>query len=147
MAATNGEKHLELSVRNFGPIAEADIELRPLSVFVGPSNTGKSYLATLIYALHQFYSAGSLPMREMPLHDVGLFRKPPVMAPLANVTLSAEEIYDLYEWAYVERSKRGPDSQLGPLILESKLPTSVAELVRRVLGGMNSLPKPWTMRW
>ena len=57
MAATNGEKPLELSVRNFGPIAEADIELRPLSVFVGPSNTGKSYLATLIYALHQFFGA------------------------------------------------------------------------------------------
>ena len=57
MTTASGEKPLELSVRNFGPIAEADIELRPLSVFVGPSNTGKSYLATLIYALHQFFGA------------------------------------------------------------------------------------------
>ncbi len=31
----------------------ADIEMRPLTVFVGPSNTGKSYLATLAYALHR----------------------------------------------------------------------------------------------
>lgn len=43
-----------LSVRDFGPIVEADVDFRPLTVFVGPSNTGKSYLATLAYALHQF---------------------------------------------------------------------------------------------
>ena len=47
-------KNLELSVRDFGPIARADIDLRPMTVFVGPSNTGKSYLAILIYALHRF---------------------------------------------------------------------------------------------
>ncbi len=46
---------LQLSVRDFGPIAEADIELRPLNVFIGRSNTGKSYLATLIHALHQVF--------------------------------------------------------------------------------------------
>ena len=43
---------MKISVENFGPIAVAkNIELRPLTVFVGPSNTGKSYLAALIYAL------------------------------------------------------------------------------------------------
>ena len=47
---------LELEVANFGPIIEAKIDLRPLTVFVGPSNTGKSYLAILIYALHRFFS-------------------------------------------------------------------------------------------
>ena len=47
---------LQLSVSNFGPIAKAEIDLRPLTVFVGPSNTGKSYLAILIYALHRFFS-------------------------------------------------------------------------------------------
>lgn len=49
-------KPLELTVSNFGPIAEANIELRPMSVFVGPSNTGKSYTAALVYALHRFFS-------------------------------------------------------------------------------------------
>lgn len=53
----NGLKQsLQLSVSNFGPIAKAEIDLRPLTVFVGPSNTGKSYLAILIYALHNFFS-------------------------------------------------------------------------------------------
>ena len=52
---TQGES-LQLSVSNFGPIAKAEIDLRPLTVFVGPSNTGKSYLAILIYTLHKFFS-------------------------------------------------------------------------------------------
>ena len=52
-----GDPHtLGLKVTNFGPIVEADIELRPLTVFVGPSNTGKSYLAILIYALHLLFA-------------------------------------------------------------------------------------------
>ena len=55
---------LELEVANFGPIVEAKIDLRPLTVFVGPSNTGKSYLATLIYALHRFFKAGPYPIMQ-----------------------------------------------------------------------------------
>ena len=47
---------LELEVQDFGPIVDAQIDLRPLTVFVGPSNTGKSYLAILIYALHRYFS-------------------------------------------------------------------------------------------
>ena len=44
--------NLILDVENFGPIAEAkNIEFRPMTVFVGPSNTGKSYLAMLLHAM------------------------------------------------------------------------------------------------
>ncbi len=53
------QSDLELEVTNFGPIVKAKIGLRPLTVFVGPSNTGKSYLAILIYALHRFFSGFS----------------------------------------------------------------------------------------
>ena len=42
-----------LDVRDFGPIARASVEMRPLTVFIGPSNTGKSYLAMLLYVLHR----------------------------------------------------------------------------------------------
>ena len=41
---------MRISVNNFGPIREANIRISPLTLFVGPSNTGKSYLATLLYA-------------------------------------------------------------------------------------------------
>ncbi len=45
--------NVDITVKNFGPIEKAEIDLRPLTVFVGESNTGKTYLAALIYALHQ----------------------------------------------------------------------------------------------
>ncbi len=48
--------NVEISVKNFGPIADATINLHPLTVFVGPSNTGKTYFSTLIYALHGVFT-------------------------------------------------------------------------------------------
>ena len=56
---------LELSLVSFGPVANAEIELRPLTVFVGPSNSGKSYVAILIYALPMAFcrhSGGRFPI-------------------------------------------------------------------------------------
>ena len=41
---------MKLKVKNFGPIRKAEVELKPLTVFVGPGNTGKSYLAMLLYS-------------------------------------------------------------------------------------------------
>lgn len=72
-------QNVRIKVANFGPIANAAVDLRPLTVFVGPSNTGKTYLAILIYALHKalegfsrlppvtkyFYRAG----KEMSISD------------------------------------------------------------------------------
>ena len=49
---------------DFGPIASASVELRPLTVFVGPSNSGKTYLATLLYALGR--SFGGFPRYPGP---------------------------------------------------------------------------------
>ncbi|MBC6437447.1 MAG: AAA family ATPase [Rhodobacteraceae bacterium] len=43
----------KFKIKNFGPIAEGAVDLRPLTVFTGPSNTGKSWLATLIYAMEK----------------------------------------------------------------------------------------------
>ena len=50
---------IQISVQNFGPVAKADIDLRPLTVFVGESNTGKTYLSALIYLLHQNFEGFS----------------------------------------------------------------------------------------
>ena len=54
-----------LSVKDFGPIAEATLDLRPLTVFVGASNTGKSYLAILLYALHRFFGRSNAPFEPL----------------------------------------------------------------------------------
>ena len=53
--------NMKISVSNYGPIAKAEnIELCPLTVFVGPSNTGKSYLAVLVHALFNFTRTGHI---------------------------------------------------------------------------------------
>ena len=65
----------KISVENFGPIRKGTVELRPLTVFTGDSDTGKSWLATLIYSMYSttsFRSSvlyfenthGSLPMDD-----------------------------------------------------------------------------------
>ena len=61
-----------LSVENFGPISKAKIELRPLTVFVGPSNTGKSYMAILTYVLHQMFGI----RRHRSINDIFPFQSP-----------------------------------------------------------------------
>ena len=40
-----------IEVEDFGPIATAAVDLKPLTVFMGPNNSGKSYLALVIYSL------------------------------------------------------------------------------------------------
>ncbi len=52
------DRPLTLDVTDCGPVARACVELRPLTVFVGPGNTGKSWLATLAYALHRHFETG-----------------------------------------------------------------------------------------
>lgn len=56
MTNSSTKNAVELEVKNFGPISKGKIDLRPLTVFIGQSNTGKSYLAILIYTLHRLFS-------------------------------------------------------------------------------------------
>ena len=97
---------LELEVANFGPIVEAKIDLRPLTVFVGPSNTGKSYLAILIYALHRFFEAGPYPIERPVTGPISQFLKgeePYFHLPGAEFDRILQE---LREWE-VENHERG----------------------------------------
>ena len=59
--------NVHIAVENFGPIEKAEIDLRPLTVFVGESNTGKTYLSALVYALYRTFEGFS---RVPWLYDV-----------------------------------------------------------------------------
>ena len=85
---------LGLKVTNFGPIVEADIELRPLTVFVGPSNTGKSYLAILIYALHTAFGTAWDPFRWIFRHA----RESGRGTQHAADEISGETVERLFDW-------------------------------------------------
>lgn len=61
------EINTRIEVSNFGPIHSGSVDLRPLTIFIGPSNTGKTYFAVLIYALHRVLSGFyKLPSLDMP---------------------------------------------------------------------------------
>ena len=126
--ATN-TKSLALRVSNFGPIAKAEIDLRPLTVFVGPSNTGKSYLAILIYALHRFFGENS---------DDASFRR-------ANMqfwderqrTVPKDDISNIFAWAQetIAGLENAEHEKPDPI----KLPESIAALVRSILNNTRHL--------
>ena len=48
-------KSLRLVLRNFAKIAEADVELRGISVIVGPNNSGKSTVGKALYSLNSVF--------------------------------------------------------------------------------------------
>ena len=47
---------LNIRIENFGPISKGEIRLKPLTVLMGPNNSGKSYAAMLIYSLLSAYA-------------------------------------------------------------------------------------------
>ncbi len=115
------EDTLKLKVTDFGPIVEAEIDLRPLTVFTGPSNTGKSYLAILIYALHQVFS------RTTGFHR---YRYSP-MGYSAIQKMSAAKVE-----ALVEATKPAVSLLEADGLYALALPDPVTELIRSVLNEM-----------
>ena len=120
---------LEIQVANFGPIVEANVDLRPFTLFVGPSNTGKSYLAMMIYALHGLFgeTATSASSRRR-----GVSKRYPRLLwhrqRKIRVTSSDDNVMKLLDWAQelfanTERKK----TQSEPPV---PLPENIAELVR-----------------
>ena len=45
------EKNLSIKIENFGPVAMGAVNLKPLTIFVGPNGCGKSHTATLFYMM------------------------------------------------------------------------------------------------
>ena len=139
MTASSVKNSLELTVSNFGPIAEAKVELRPMSVFVGPSNTGKSYLAVLTYALHQFlgsYSGSSIYRSNF---DRMFISGLPAIMPTQDIDLSVDDIAVLNTWAQERRPRPEANSYPELSAQDFELPEEVAALVRRVIGGVEGM--------
>jgi len=42
---------MRLSLRNFGPIREVDLVVKPLTILIGPNSAGKSYVLRLLWSL------------------------------------------------------------------------------------------------
>ena len=132
MGITNDVNRMTLSVADFGPIAEARIDLRPLTVFIGPSNTGKSYMAILIYALQRFFVTYSLYLRNRGRYFGRRNQQGEPQASKSDFNnLTSEEIESVLEWASelnLERPSMWRQTPIHP-----ELPDSVASVIRPVL--------------
>lgn len=132
-------KPLEIEVTDFGPIAKAKLDLRPLTVFVGPSNTGKSYLATLIYALHRFFGgyANSPNSRPEALTFYPLLPFHRVLSGVWVKAMSATERDTLMDWMEPllarAREERFPED------FRASVPDAVAALYRPMLRDVSGL--------
>ena len=135
MTTVNDTRSTTLSVANFGPVAEATLDLRPLSVFIGPSNTGKSYLAVLIYALHKFFNAYSSDLRFAAqfARRIRAEGEPPQVH-IGGHNLSPTDVESLLEWAS-EMNLDQPTHRARALA-DPQIPESVARMIRPVLKGI-----------
>ena len=44
---------LKIGVKDFGPISSGSVDLKPLTVLIGPNNSEKSYFAMLVHSIFQ----------------------------------------------------------------------------------------------
>ena len=56
-----------MSVKNFGPVNEAEINILPLTIFVGKNSSGKSFLSSLIHSLSNPFNNNS---HSFPSHSL-----------------------------------------------------------------------------
>lgn len=152
-------QHLELSVTDFGPIDRAQINVRSLTVFIGPNNTGKSYLAILLYALHQFFSR--YPVRQTINGEERLYSPQDILGPwrgcgrfshhrrhrLPDVEPYADEVpndlvQNLSNWLdQITEALAGQETCLGQDAFSVPMPETIAPQVRTVLGEVGSFGK------
>ena len=50
-ASAQVDRFIDVEIRDFGPVSSASIRLSPLTVLVGPNNSGKSYIALLLHSI------------------------------------------------------------------------------------------------
>ena len=120
--------NIQIEVRDFGPVAKGNISLRPLTVFVGPSNTGKTYLAILIYALHRVF--GGFP-RIPWLRNL---RYEALRLPFARATVVEKPVSEEALRQVIEKLL---DVEHRPFKF-SDLPDSLSEAVESNLNGPNA---------
>jgi len=128
MTTSSRANPLELTVTNFGPIAEGKIELRPMTVFVGPSNTGKSYMAALIYALQRsFGGSRSDDLLSLP----NQFHRRRLMETLQGSVVTDEDVAMISDWLRETIAHLDQSAKASPSL--PKTQDTISTLVRSLL--------------
>ena len=103
--------------------------MRPMTVFVGPSNTGKSYVAALIYALQR--SLGAAPESTDHSGFSKQLYRDRLMDSRGGYALSKEDIDQIANWLKETILHSQSSESPSPSLIE--LQDSVSEMVQSVL--------------
>lgn len=126
--------NITLHIKNFGPISDAKLSLRPLTIFVGPNNSGKSYAAMLVHSIVSAYGRPSanmpdhLPASSTDLSDrfVAIVDKIDQLEPKKQRTAIPDSLVNEIAEAYLERNF----NHLLPNYIRSNFTPKLNDLVR-----------------
>ncbi|MDM8549315.1 AAA family ATPase [Desulfobacterales bacterium HSG2] len=61
---------MNIKFHNLGKIRETELDLRPLTVIIGPNNSNKTYIAYSVYALWEWLGSGESPIFKADSHAI-----------------------------------------------------------------------------
>ena len=87
---------MKIHVQNLGPLQKAEFDLKPLTVLVGPNNSGKTWLAYLLYGIFDPYGFNKYVQKyiEQDLADY-----PPLDEAIEEVKQKGVATVDMYAFA------------------------------------------------
>ena len=95
---------MRIRIKDFGPVAEGVVDLKPLTIFVGPNNSGKSYVATLVHSIvsaenYTFPPSGTMWERWAPADRSSkeLYERAAEIVRTCNETPTLEDFLGLQE--------------------------------------------------
>jgi len=131
---------LSIEAKDFGPISGGMITLKPLTLFIGPNNSGKSYAAMLVHSIFESYSPSTLPRRvpsfmrqrfSLELSDIG--------AILKGLPQVKRQIRDLKEGGEFDIPKRLIEKIVDKIFEEIYVKRLGDEIIRSYASPLNEL--------
>jgi predicted ATPase len=111
---------MEIEIQDFGPISGGKIKLKPLTLFIGPNNSGKSYAAMLIHSIFES-TPTALPERYFSIRHGNFF----VMPRTIGIFIARKEIRelirqigDLKEGEEIGSLKEGKELEVSKQLIE-----------------------------
>jgi len=81
----NNKLNLKVKVKNFGPVSKGEVIIKPLTIFIGPNNSGKSYISTLIHSIIKNFEESRFEFR---LNNIDIIDK--YLSELQNIVGNIE---------------------------------------------------------
>ena len=95
-----------IKIKNFGPIKEANIDISPLTIFVGSNSSGKSYSACLIHSLLNPFSGKFEDIEDSISIDS-----------LKYILNNNKDIFNEYNYKFIDYLNENPDFSNNPFKL------------------------------